>query len=94
MDIINKKLPTTCPSCKAELSVKRLSCSSCGTEVEGSYNMPLLMKLDEEEQEFILKFVLASGSLKEMAEWMKRSYPSVRNKLDEIIQKLKPAIND
>tara|TARA_B100000780_G_scaffold159414_1_gene111417 strand:+ start:2324 stop:2497 length:174 start_codon:yes stop_codon:yes gene_type:complete len=51
--------------------------------------MPALLQLSREDQDFILKFVLTSGSLKEMAKWMERSYPLVRNRLDEIIEKLK-----
>jgi hypothetical protein len=45
--------------------------------------------LPPEEQEFILEFIKASGSLKEMAAILKVSYPTVRNRLDEIIEKLK-----
>tara|TARA_Y100000813_G_C23917756_1_gene237369 strand:- start:180 stop:464 length:285 start_codon:yes stop_codon:yes gene_type:complete len=81
-------LPTKCPSCESPLGVKRLACSACGTEVEGQYDMPALLQLSKEDQDFILKFVLSSGSLKQMAKWMERSYPLVRNRLDEIIEKL------
>ena len=47
------------------------------------------MRLEPEEQEFVLEFLLNSGSLKEMANKMGKSYPTVRNKLDELIEKLK-----
>ncbi len=86
---IKPNLPTKCPSCEGHLNVKRLSCPDCGTEVEGQFDMPALLQLSREDQDFILKFVLTSGSLKEMAKWMERSYPLVRNRLDEIIEKLK-----
>lgn len=49
----------------------------------------MLVGLPPEEQEFILEFIKASGSLKEMAGILKVSYPTVRNRLDEIIEKLK-----
>ena len=52
-------------------------------------NIPLWMKnLDEEDLAFIRKFVLASGSLKEMAEQYKVTYPTVRLRLDRLIQKI------
>ena len=86
---MEKKLPLECPSCKARLKVKKLHCSSCGTEVDGTYDFPLLASFSNEEQEFILNFVKTSGSLKEMASIMDRSYPSVRNYLDEVIEKVK-----
>ena len=84
-----KRMPTTCPSCDGKLSVKRLRCDACETEVEGFYTLPSLVALDQDEQEFLLKFILASGSLKAMADHMNLSYPTVRNLLDEIIEKLK-----
>lgn len=82
------KLPVQCPSCENALSVTQLSCPSCSTVVSGNYNLPLLLQISEEEQNFILQFFLSSGSLKEMALQMGNSYPTVRNKLDDIIQKI------
>ncbi len=69
--------------------MKRLRCEKCDTEVEGLYGLPILASLSQEDQEFILEFVKASGSLKEMASLLKVSYPTVRNRLDEIIERVK-----
>ena len=79
----------SCPSCGGKLIVKRLRCDHCETEVEGQYALPALASLSQEDQEFILAFIKASGSLKEMAGILKVSYPTVRNRLDEMIEKLK-----
>jgi hypothetical protein len=68
--------------------VKRLYCERCGTEVEGAFSLPALVSLPAEDQEFLLNFVKASGSLKEMARVLAVSYPTVRNRLDAIIEKL------
>lgn len=86
-----KRVPTACPSCQRQLQVKRLACEHCGTEVEGLYPLPPLAALTAEDQDFICAFVRASGSLKEMAALLKVSYPTVRNRLDEVIAKLPPA---
>lgn len=85
---MKKKLPFLCPGCAAELKVQSLSCSQCDTVVSGTFSLPILSQLSEEEQLFILDFVKSSGSLKLMAEKLKLSYPSVRNRLDEIINQL------
>lgn len=45
--------------------------------------------LDDEDVSFIKKFLLASGSLKEMARQYEVSYPTVRLRLDRLIQKIK-----
>lgn len=81
-------LPTYCPGCHAQLKVKCLKCESCQTEVTGSYDLPFLALLTENDQQFILRFVKNSGSLKEMASQLKLSYPTVRNMLNEIILKI------
>ena len=82
-------LPTYCPSCQAQLKVKSLQCENCQTEVTGLYDLPVLALLSSEDQQFILRFVINSGSLKEMASELKLSYPTVRNMLNEIINKIK-----
>ena len=45
--------------------------------------------LEDEDAAFIRKFVLASGSLKEMAREYGVSYPTVRLRLDRLIQKIR-----
>lgn len=81
-------LPTFCPSCHAHLKVKSLKCENCETEVTGLYPLPVLASLPDDDQQFILRFVKNSGSLKEMAQELKLSYPTVRNMLNDIIKKI------
>ena len=45
--------------------------------------------LENEDAAFIKKFVLGSGSLKEMAKEYGVSYPTVRLRLDRLIQKIR-----
>lgn len=86
--VLMKRFPVKCPSCERQLRVKRLVCEGCGTEVEGAYPLPVLAALSAEDQAFVCDFVRASGSLKEMAALLKVSYPTVRNRLDEVISRL------
>lgn len=44
--------------------------------------------LDEEDLNFIKNFILASGSLKEIATLYGVTYPTVRLRLDRLIQKI------
>ncbi|PGN02137.1 hypothetical protein CN955_24770 [Priestia megaterium] len=46
------------------------------------------MALDKESVEFIRKFILNSGSLKNMSTLYDVSYPTVRAKLDRLIKKI------
>ncbi|HIT72751.1 hypothetical protein B5E58_07450 [Tyzzerella sp. An114] len=45
--------------------------------------------LEDEDIVFIKKFILASGSLKEIASEYNVTYPTVRLRLDRLIQKIK-----
>ncbi|MEN6426427.1 MAG: DUF2089 family protein [Phycisphaerales bacterium] len=50
-----------------------------------------LAALSEEDLHFIRRFVLASGSLKELAKQYGISYPTVRIRLDCLIEKIRLA---
>lgn len=51
-----------------------------------------IVNLDDEDVSFVKRFLLASGSLKEMARQYRVTYPTVRLRLDKLIQKIR--IND
>ena len=48
-----------------------------------------IVNLDDEDVSFMKRFLLASGSLKEMAKQYEVTYPTVRLRLDKLIQKIK-----
>ena len=56
--------------------------------MHGDFPLPALTRLGSEDQQFALAFILRSGSLKEMARLYGVSYPTVRNRLDELIARL------
>jgi hypothetical protein len=78
-----------CPYCSGPLRITRLTCEDCGMGLEGEFATPRLSRLGPEEQRFVELFVLASGSLKQMAELLGISYPTVRGRLDKLIGHLK-----
>ena len=59
-----------------------------------AYEVAWLSDLDAEDINFIKKFILASGSLKEIAEIYGVSYPTVRLRLDRLIQKIQISENE
>jgi hypothetical protein len=80
-----------CPACHSDLRVTRLSCKSCETQLEGQFEIPALLQLAPEALAFVTAFVRASGSLKAVAELTGTSYPTVRNRLNEILARLQQA---
>lgn len=89
-----QNLPKVCPSCGERLCVCGLRCTECGTRIEGLYDLPVTMQLPADDQLFILDFVKSSGSLKEMARKLGLSYPTVRNRLDDIIAQIQTIENN
>ena len=84
----NKTLPFLCPGCSSTLKVSELQCDNCETKVSGMFSLPILARLNNDEQKFIIDFVKSGGSIKDMVKQLGLSYPTVRNMLDDIIIKI------
>ncbi len=78
----------SCPRCAKSLKPVRLACAACGTTVEGDFELPELATLPREHQEFIKVFLLARGNITEVERLLGVSYPTVRNRLDAVLQAL------
>ena len=50
--------------------------------------------LEPDELVFVRRFILASGSLKEMAQEYGVSYPTIRQRLDELIGKIRRGMKE
>lgn len=79
---------TTCGECGESMRVTRLSCPRCGVELSGDFALPPLARLSMEEQIFVAAFVRSHGSIKKMEALFEISYPTVKNRLNAIIQKI------
>ena len=71
-----------------------MSCTRCDIAVRAEFPALPLSNLPVEHQRFIEMFVLASGNLKEIAALAGVSYPTVRNRLDKVIDALRRAITE
>lgn len=60
---------------------------AAGTKTAGSGH-PLL-SLNEEDLDLVLQLVLASGSLKDLASVYQVSYPTIRARVDRLIERLR-----
>jgi len=60
--------------------------------VHGGYLLPALSRLVSDDQQFAVAFILHSGSLKRMAKLYGVSYPTVRNRLDDLIAHLEATV--
>ena len=80
--------PTRCPVCSSELSVARLHCSSCDTSIEGRFTGGPFAHLTEDHLDFIVTFVRNEGKINRMELDLGLSYPTIRNRLHEVIRAL------
>ena len=72
----------------APLVVERVRLSGREVAVEGSFELPPLAALAAEDQVFVAAFVRSHGSIKEMERLFGVSYPTIKNRLNRISQKL------
>lgn len=82
-----------CPECRAPMRIKRLVCPQGHVAMEGEFEVPTLARLSLGEQLFVTAFVRCHGSLKRMEELFEISYPTVKNRLNAIIDKLDRALD-
>ena len=71
-----------------------MTCDHCSVAIEAEFPRTRLGQLPLEHQRFIEIFILASGSLKEIAAQTGVSYPTVRARLDRIIADLRQRIEE
>jgi hypothetical protein len=83
-----KEILGMCPVCGGKLKITRLSCAECGTEVSGNFEVSPFGRLSEEQMKFLRVFLSCRGNLKEVEKQMGISYPTIRNRLDELLAAL------
>ncbi|HLV09192.1 MAG TPA: DUF2089 domain-containing protein [Halanaerobiales bacterium] len=74
-----------CPVCGDNLIIKTLKCSGCGTEIKGKFKTNRFSRLKSEQLDFVEVFIKCRGNIKDVEKELGISYPTVRNKLDEVI---------
>jgi len=84
---INRAL-TQCPVCGEELVVTRLYCRACDTTVEGRFQAGAFAQLTPEQLAFVATFVRCEGKFTRMETELGLSYPTLRNRLHEVIRAL------
>lgn len=80
--------PSRCPVCRSELEVSRLHCPSCDTTIDGRFTGGPFAHLTAEHLDFIVTFVRCEGRINRMEQELGLSYPTIRNRLMEVIRAL------
>ena len=72
----------------APVTVERVRMAGSGIAIEGEFELPPLARLSAEDQVFVTAFVLCHGSIKEIERIFGVSYPTVKNRLNRLADKL------
>lgn len=84
------KMLTTCPSCRHSLAITELTCPHCHITIRGQFESHPSLELTEEQMAFLKVFVVSRGNLKEIERILGISYPTVRSKLDQLVEVFQP----
>jgi hypothetical protein len=85
---LDYKMPHLCPVCNHEMKISKLICTHCPTKIEGVFNTSKFSRLSTEQLIFMETFIKCRGSIKEVEKELGISYPTVRSRLDSVIEAL------
>lgn len=82
------RMVSRCPVCAQQMVISELRCGACETAVRGSFALPELCRLPANLYEFLVVFVRNRGVIRDVERELGVSYPTVRARLDEVIEAL------
>ena len=74
----------TCPACGGKLVITECQCSQCRLQMRGEFRPGRFLNLSDDQLTFIQVFLSARGNISEVERILGVSYPTIRNKLDEV----------
>jgi hypothetical protein len=80
--------PSRCPACGNRLRVQKLCCTQCAAEVQGDFQLCSICSLEPELRKLLELFLRARGNLKEVQRSIRVSYPTVRQRMEELFRRL------
>lgn len=75
-------------------SVERVRMQDTGVAIEGDFELPPLARLRYEDQVFVAAFLHSHGSIKDMEKAFGISYPTVKNRLNRIVEQLQLVLDN
>lgn len=81
-------ISSKCPSCNGRVIITDLCCPDCRTKISGRFQFPSFAILNTEEDNFLRVFLAARGKIKEVGRQLNISYPTVRGRLEALLNRL------
>jgi hypothetical protein len=77
-----------CPVCGEELTVSRLECRGCASELHGSFSLGRLYRLNADQMRFVEVLLKNRANVLKAAEELEMPYAAARAKLEEVMTAL------
>jgi hypothetical protein len=81
-------IPARCPITGEEVYVSEVTSAESGVTIRGQFGVPKIARLPEEHREFLETFIRARGVISTVEKELGISYPTVRSKLDALLEAL------
>ena len=81
-------LPSNCPLCEGEITITKIQCRNCDSTIEGRFSTGAFSQLTLEQLSFVETFIRCEGKITRMEAELGLSYPTIRNRLHEVIRAL------
>ena len=75
-----------CPICGDALTVTRLRCPGCDTQLEGQFQLGRFQRLTPTQLAFLEVFIKNRGIIKDVEAELDLSYAAVRGRLDDVLR--------
>ena len=85
---MEREVISNCPVCESRLQVTRLHCNTCGTTIEGEFNVGRFSRLGREQMALLETFLRSRGNLRELERELGLSYPTVRGRVEALLKTL------
>ena len=83
---MQREVISTCPVCESQLHVTRLHCNTCGTTIDGEFNVGRFARLGRDQMLLLEAFLRSRGNLRELERELGVSYPTVRGRVEALIR--------
>ena len=84
-------IPDRDPVSGGQLVISELLCEESGVSIRGKFDIPRLCRLDEEQTKFLETFLRCRGNITGVEKELGISYPTVRSRLDALLETLELA---
>jgi len=85
---MQREVISTCPVCESQLHVTRLHCNTCGTTIEGEFNVGRFAHLGRDQMLLLEGFLRSRGNLRELERELGVSYPTIRGRVEGLLRAL------